>query len=215
MRWRYHKKQHFRFPKILLSILCILFYLIYIFFERQISDGINNIVILKAEELCTNAVNTAVIDTLCEDNYQYGDFAEINNNGKTVTNISINSVNSNKFKAKVSLKSQENIKEMSGMSINYNIGDFLYSQLFGARGFDVTVKLSFSASVTTDIESTFTECGINQTKHTLSVKVCAKVYITSDKDFETYKTVITTVPIAENIIIGEIPSFYREITHSE
>lgn len=215
MRRRYHKKHHFHFPKILLSIFCILFYLIYIFFERQISDGINNIVILKAEELCTNAVNTAVIDTLCEDNYQYGDFAEINNNGKTVTNISINSVNSNKFKAKVSLKSQENIKEMSGMSINYNIGDFLYSQLFGARGFDVTVKLSFSASVTTDIESTFTECGINQTKHTLSIKVCAKVYITSDKDFETYKTVITTVPIAENIIIGEIPSFYREITHSE
>ena len=166
---------------------------------------------IKAEELCTNAVNTAVVDTICEDNYQYGDFAEVCSNGKTVTNISINSVNSNKFKAKVSLKAQEYIKEMSGMSIGYNIGDFFYSQLFGARGFNVTVKLSFSASVTTDMESTFEECGMNQTKHALNIKVCAKVYITSDKDFETYKTVTTTVPVAENIIVGEIPSFYRGV----
>ena len=210
MKRHYHRRHRFLFLKMILIVGTIFFYLVYIFFERQISDGINHIVMLKAEELCTNAVNTAVMDTLCEDNYQYGDFAELCNNGKTITNISINSVNSNKFKAKVSLKAQQNIKEMSGMSINYNIGDFLYSQLFGARGFDVTVKLSFSASVTTDIESTFTECGINQTKHDLNVKVCAKVYITSDKDFETYQTVITTVPIAENIIIGEIPSFYRE-----
>ena len=209
MRYR-NKKHKFRFIRLLMILFSIAFYVVYIFFERQFSQGINNIVVLKADELCTTAVNTAVMDTILEEGCQYDDFAKISFNNQSVSNIALNTVNTNRFKAKISLKAQENIKKMSGMSINYNLGDFFFSQLFGARGPDVVVKLSFSASVVTDMESCFEECGINQTKHTLNIKVTAKVYITSDSDFETYRIVTTTVPVAENIIIGEIPTFYTE-----
>ena len=49
MRRRYHRRK-FRFLKILLTLVAIFFYVVYIFFERQFTDGINYIVMIKASK---------------------------------------------------------------------------------------------------------------------------------------------------------------------
>ena len=196
--------------KIIIALLLTAFVVIYIFFENQIAPNIRDITRVKAEELCTNAVNTAVVEVLESGQYSYGDFAQVNKTESSVINISTNSVKTNKFKSEVSLKAQEEIKKMSGMTISYNLGDFFGSQLFAGRGPDVLVQLYFSSSVVTDMQSSFEVCGINQTKHTLNIIVTCKVYITSDSNSETYTTVSTTIPVAENIIIGDVPAFYSD-----
>lgn len=195
--------------KVVFSVILIAVLLIYVFFENKIKLELDDIVRLKAEELCTNSVNTAVLSVIEEGGYKYGDFAEISANSNLVTNIGINSVSANKFKSQVALKAQENINDMCGMDISYKIGDFFDSALFMGRGFDIVIQLYFSSSVDADIESEFESCGVNQTKHTINVVVTSKVYITSDGDVcDTYTTVKTTVPVAENIIVGNTPSMY-------
>jgi len=201
--WRYRKVSR---GKIFIVVLLLVLFSIYIIFESQIEPGIIDLTRLKAEELCTNAVNTAVLEVLEENSFTYEDFVKVTSNNNTVTNISTNSVATNKFKSLVSLKSQEEIGNMSGMDINYRLGDFSNVELLSGRGPEIIVKIYLSSSVTTDLESNFDSCGINQTKHTLNVIVTSKVYITSDEGLDTYTTVITTVPVAENVIVGNTPS---------
>lgn len=179
-----------------------------IVFERGIRPGITDITRVKAEEMCNDAVNVAVLEVLEENNFQYGDFATVRFNNQSVSNISSNSVNTNKFKSLVALKAQDEIDNISGTEITYKLGDFSSSTLLNGRGPDIVVKMYLTSSITTDIISEFESCGVNQTKHSISVEVTAKVYITSENTEETYTTVVTTVPIAENIIVGNTPSLY-------
>lgn len=194
--------------KIILISILFLILTIYIVFEKQIESGIIDITRIKAEELCNDAVNTAVISVLDENEFSYGDFAEVTSNDSSVMSIGTNTVNANKLKSLVALKAQQNINDMCGMEISYKLGDFCGSELLGGRGPNVVVQLYFSSSVSADIENKFESCGVNQTKHTLNVIVTSKVYITSQSDLETYTTVVTTVPIAENIIVGNTPALY-------
>lgn len=193
-----------------LALICIfiLILITFLIFERSIRPGINDITRVKAEEICSDAVNVAVLEVLEENDFEYSDFATVTFNNQSVSNISSNSINTNKFKSLIAIKAQDEIDNMSGTEITYKLGDFSSSTLLNGRGPDIVIKLYLTSSVTTDIISEFESCGVNQTKHTLSVEVTSKVYITSNDDEETYTTVVTTVPIAENIIVGNTPSLY-------
>lgn len=205
-RRRYHRRVN-RF-KIAFICFLILILICFILIERCIRPSLNDITRVKAEEICNDAVNVAVLKVLEENSFEYSDFANIIFKDQAVSSISSNSVNINRFKSLVAIKSQDEIDNMSGTEITYKLGDFSSSTLFNGRGPDVVIKLYLTSSITTDIISDFETCGVNQTKHTLSIEVTSKVYITSDANEDTYTTVVTTVPIAENIIVGNTPSLY-------
>lgn len=205
-RYRYHKKIKLR--KIILVCLFGLILIIYMVFESYIEPSIIDITRVKAEELCNDAVNTAVLAVLDENHFTYTDFATITLKDQTVTNITSNSINTNKFKSLVAIRAQDEIDNMSGTEINYKLGDFSSVSLLSGRGPELVIKLYLTSSITTDIISEFESCGINQTKHTLSIEVTSKVYITSKENETTYVIIVTTVPIAENIIVGNTPSLY-------
>lgn len=206
LRKRY-KRQSIAWRLILISILGLIL-TAYFVFESYIEQSILDITRVKAEELCNDAVNTAVLGVLEDNNFNYTDFATVVFNEQAVTNISTNSVTTNKFKSLVAIRAQDEIDNMSGTEINYKLGDFSSMSLLSGRGPDLVIKLYLTSSVTTDIISSFEVSGINQTKHTLSIEVISKVYITSNAEEETYTTVVTTIPITENIIVGSTPSLY-------
>ncbi len=194
--------------KLVLVFILLLVTAVYMLFEYQIEPSFLNITRIKAEELCNDAVNTAIIQVIEKNNYTYTDFATVSSNNNTVTSIITDSINVNKLKSQVALQSQKNINDMGGMEINYKLGDFCGAELLNGRGPDLFVKIFFSASVTADTTSTFETSGINQTKHTLNVVVTSKVYITSEEGMETYTTVVTNVPVVENVIVGSTPALY-------
>lgn len=206
LRKRY-KRQSIAWKLILISILGLIL-TAYFIFESYIEPSILDITRVKAEELCNDAVNVAVLDVLEENDFNYTDFATVVFKEQAVTNISTNSITTNKFKSLVAIKAQNEIDNMSGTEINYKLGDFSSVSLLSGRGPELTIKLYLTSSVTTDIISSFESCGINQTRHTLSIEVTSKVYITSKDGEETYTVVVTTVPITENIIVGNTPSLY-------
>lgn len=194
--------------KLILIFILIIISILYMLFEYQIEPSFLDITRIKSEELCNDAVNSAIIQVIEQNNYTYKDFATVTTNSSTVTSIITDSMNINKLKSQVALRSQENINNMGGMEINYKLGDFCGAEILNGRGPEIFVKLFFSSSVTTDTTSTFESSGINQTKHTISVVVTSKVYITSEEGMETYTTVVTNVPVVENVIVGNTPSLY-------
>ncbi|MEE1282245.1 MAG: sporulation protein YunB [Acutalibacteraceae bacterium] len=205
---RHRYRKNLKLWKIILVCLFGLILIIYMIFESYIEPSIIDITRVKAEEICNDAVNTAVLAVLNENHFAYTDFATITLKDQAVTNITSNSINTNKFKSLVAIRAQDEIDNMSGTEINYKLGDFSSVSLLSGRGPELVIKLYLTSSVTTNIISSFESCGINQTKHTLSIEVTSKVYITSRENENTYVIVVTTVPIAENIIVGNTPSLY-------
>lgn len=87
------------------------------------------------------------------------------------------------------------------------IGVFTGIGLISGFGKKVNMPLITANSVKCDIVSSFTEAGINQTKHSLIINIIPEVYVVTR--FKTKRLLDTvSVLIYENIIVGDIPSTY-------
>ena len=191
---------------ITIAIMLVLFVLAYI--EFKIEPSIMDLTEIKAQTLATEAINTAVNNALERSKFTYADLAEINyTSDNSVGSISINTVNVNKFKADVSLETQNQLEKLQHREFNYYLGDLTGFELLDGMGPSLVVQLNFSSSVETEMKDKMESAGINQTQSTLEICVCAEIFLTSDEEYPNV-IVKTSVPVAQTLIVGDLPDYY-------
>lgn len=89
-------------------------------------------------------------------------------------------------------------------------GSFTGISLLAGRGPGVKIKISSAGNVETDLKSEFISQGINQTLHRVYLQVkCEVSILTPFKNIT--KDITNQILIAENVIVGKIPSTYYNI----
>ncbi len=199
---RYRKRNRFpKFPFILILIVTAFF----IFLEIRVKPVINGFAEVNAKSLATSAINHSVAEILEENEITCEDLENISYSNSRITAINSNTVNVNKLKSSITLRIQRNLSDIKNREIHIPIGSLIGGELMHGRGFTIPVNISMSGNVNTDFISSFEHGGINQTVHTLSVKVSADVTVRLPNGY-TNTSVETTVLIGETVIIGEVPS---------
>ncbi|MGN1111920.1 MAG: sporulation protein YunB [Acutalibacteraceae bacterium] len=184
--------------------------LVIVFFsyiEFQIQPSVMDLTEIKAQTLATEAINTGVYNAIERLNLTYDDLAEIKyTSDNKVASISTNTVNVNKLKAEVSLETQNQLDELQYREFNYYLGDLTGFELLNGLGPSLVVRLNFSSSVETEVKNSLESAGINQTQSTIEINVKAEIYLTSDEEYPN-AIVETTIPVAQTIIVGEMPNY--------
>ncbi len=193
-----------RFPKFLM-IPILLIISLFIFLEIRVKPIINGFAETNAKSLATSAINKSVAEILEENEITCEDLENISYSNSRITAINSNTVNVNKLKSAVTLRIQKNLSDIKNREIHIPIGSLTGSELLHGRGFSIPVNISMSGNVNTDFISSFEQGGINQTVHTLSVKVSADISVRTPNGY-TNTNVETAVLIGETVIIGEVPS---------
>lgn len=206
---RYRKR---RGRKIL--IFTILLVVLIVFLDSQLRPLIRNMAATQARAIFNNSVNEAVLDQLSVSGANYSDLVNIekDSSGKVLA-ISSNVVRMNELKAAVSLKVQERLTESQENGYHIPIGTLLGSELLHGRGPGIPMKISLAGSIVTDFESNFTEAGVNQTRHQIYMKVTATVFVMIP-GYDTSTQVETSVPVAETVIVGDVPNVYAGLNNS-
>lgn len=184
--------------------------LVIVFFsyiEFQIQPSVMDLTEIKAQTLATEAINTGVYNAVKRLNLTYDDLAVIKyTSDNKVASISTNTVNVNKLKAEVSLETQNKLDELQYREFNYYLGDLTGFELLNGLGPSLVVRLNFSSSVETEVKNNLESAGINQTQSTIEINVKAEIFLTSDEEYPN-AVVETTVPVAQTIIVGELPNY--------
>lgn len=184
--------------------------LVIVFFsyiEFQIQPSVMDLTEIKAQTLATEAINTGVYNAVKRLNLTYNDLAVIKyTSDNKVASISTNTVNVNKLKAEVSLETQNKLDELQYREFNYYLGDLTGFELLNGLGPSLVVRLNFSSSVETEVKNNLESAGINQTQSTIEINVKAEIFLTSDEEYPN-AVVETTVPVAQTIIVGELPNY--------
>ena len=116
----------------------------------------------------------------------------------------------NEIISSIPIKIQESINKEGRENIKIALGTFTGIKILAGRGPNVSVRISSIGNVETDLKSEFYSQGINQTLHRVYLQI--KCEITILTPFDSIQEQITNqVLIAENVIVGNIPSSYYNL----
>lgn len=198
--------------RIIFYIICaiIIPVIIALIGEMQLRPIIKNAGANALKNELTMLLNQAVNETVQNENSVYSDFVTVNyNENGAITSLITNTVYINSFKAALSQTVAQTVDRCGDFNITVPWGTLLGSEIFSDRGLELTVESSTYGFAVTDIYSSFESVGINQTLHKIYVEIdlTATAYI---GDYKVHETVNGRVPVAETVIVGNVPQYYSQ-----
>ena len=203
-------------PKFLRVIIAILIFIaIFIFctvyFRKNIVPTVMDSSIAQVRAITTNAINLAAT-TVINGGLTYDELFEVkkDNNGK-ITLIQANSPRINTIAREIANLAQANLDALGTQEISISVGTFTGLALLTGFGPDVTIKIVPIGTANCDFVSYFQSAGINQTLHKIYIDVYADVNIITPIDEPTVQ-VKAEILVCENVIVGEVPEFYLNMS---
>ena len=204
------RNKHNRRLKLFLFVLltaCVLAASFFMF-QRSMKPIVRTFALTKANNLTTVTVNNTINSILSSGEFHYEDLVDIeyDSQGK-ISAVKTDSIAMNMLKTVVSVKISEALNGIEETAISVPVGTLTGSTFMTGLGPSVNVRISLSCSCSIEVKNSFEYSGINQTLHKILLEVTAFVYVISMGDAVSTQ-VFTAIPVAQTVIIGEIPEIY-------
>lgn len=195
--------------KILFFVIIVIF--VVVFIDNQLRPMVKQIAENTANRVSVQAINEAITEVLEAEGIRYEDIVSINNlSDGEISSITTDIVKVNMLKSAVNSKIQEKILDSKYKEIKIPLGTLTGSEILAGRGPKINVKIKLHSNVVTDLESTFSQAGINQTLHQLKLNVSASIFI-EIPGYTTSANINTNFQVAETVIVGRVPNSYTSV----
>ena len=208
----YYNKKYKKRKRRKAKVLLLIFFFIFVFAFVYNYCIINPVVIEASRHsvysLSTSAVSDAIYDVIQEENISYEDLIKVQyDDAGNVAMIALQTVTLNLMARRFYQVAQVYLDNMGKKGIDIAIGAFTGIPALIGYGPSVNIKLVPIGAMTSTFESKFTHAGINQTNHSVFIRLYASVSMI----LPTYTATIDSVTemlVAESVIVGEVPSVY-------
>lgn len=159
----------------------------------------------KAKSVISNVIFQTAYTVFDDNAISYGNFADIvYNESSYICSIEMKSSSISKIQSLLSCRIYDELEKLEGTIINISLGDISGFYLLHGKGIDMDVKIDSVDCVLCNIESDFSEAGVNQTCHSIyfdiSVEICLIFPL---------KCIKTNIDVrylaAQTVIVGDVP----------
>jgi sporulation protein YunB len=167
---------------------------------------------VRAVQMATEAINNAVREKVAEEGMFYDDLIVVHkdNDGKIVL-MQANTAKINKMASDTTIAVQSAILRLGEESLYIPAGQITGLYFFANWGPKIRIEIVPVGTVRMNVDDRFQQSGINQTRHS--------IYLVFNTDIEVVvplksgqASVATQVPVAESIIVGDVPSTFVSLT---
>ncbi|MGI6199139.1 MAG: sporulation protein YunB [Christensenellales bacterium] len=116
----------------------------------------------------------------------------------------------NRMAADIAITAQEQLKERGMQEVHIPLGSALGWPMVAGQGPEIPVKIQPVGAVETRFTTEFISAGINQTRHRILLEATAQVRIVVPLGAGQIE-VNSTIPVAETIIVGDVPGSYVNV----
>lgn len=205
------KSGSLRILAVLLSLLIILA-LLGSYAQKKVFPYIMEISEMKTRNLVAEEVESAIKAEFGR-GLRYDDIAVIEKDPVYgVTSIKTNVNRLNALSSQITGRIREELFTGGRGKIGIPLGALSGNAIFSAEGPDVYVKFVSVGQVEANFKSDFTEAGVNQTRHTITMEVKVRVGIAIPAR-ENQREISVEVPLAETIILGSPPEKLNKAVH--
>ena len=162
----------------------------------------------SAVNCMTRVISEAISACVSEEGWSYQDFVktEVNESGR-ITSLTSDLASVAMLKTQVAEYLTEKLNTLQEESFGVPLGTLTGWMIFSGRGPTVRVDLLSAGDVELEVRHSFDEAGINQTHHQIFMDASARIHLMIPGEVLT-ETVVTSVCVAETVIIGEVPETY-------
>jgi sporulation protein YunB len=205
------KKKHIKsIIAIVVGLLALTATILLYYINKNIKPIVENMAQMRAKQIAIKAINEAVYEEITK-KFSKNDFiSKMTDKNNKVTNVDPNIVNINRLSTKTQLLVQKKIDKVGIQTIQVPVGNLINNQLISSIGPKISISMVTIGNAKVNYYTEFKSDGINQTKYKIYIviKVIVQEYISIAK---VNVEVNETVPVAEAIIVGPIPTTYVEV----
>ncbi|MCL6615084.1 MAG: sporulation protein YunB [Firmicutes bacterium] len=201
-----YKRRKFLSLLVLGGFLCGLSTTLYLV-DARLRPVLRDLALAKAKTLASAAVNRAVAQGAAQSiDYQDLIAVKTDREGRPVL-LQPNTGALNRLAARITLDVGRALADLHETRVSLPLGQVFGTQLLGSWGPQIGVRLMPVGTVEGRIVDSFGAAGINQTRHRIFVRVETEVKVVVPLVSATAR-IRTDVPLAEAVIMGEVPDFY-------
>lgn len=187
-----------------LLLIALLVLALFLLIDRNFKPLVFSLAEARSAAMASQVLSGAVAEAL-GDGVGYDDLMTVRMDEKgQVALLSANTVRMNMLADKAGEAALRRLKKMSSEQILVPLGAALGMTLFAGSGPGVPVSIVPIGSISTDFETEFESCGINQTRHKVYLQVTASIRIVIPTGAKTTQ-VTANMLVAESIIVGSVP----------
>ncbi len=207
MRFSVRKRR--RLPSVATAAILLLVLAVSIFWtvESHLKPTLMAIAEARAIQVATHTINNVVNEKVSQQiDPQTLVNIKLDSRGRVVF-IQPNTLEFNRLAADTTIKVQAALKLITQEKVYIPVGQVLGSQLLASWGPPIVVTIIPIGTVQVKVVDKFEQAGINQTRHMIYLFATTHVRIVVPLVSSTV-SVNTQVPIAEYVVVGEVPSTY-------
>ena len=154
------------------------------------------------------AMNEAVMEVLADSGDVYNTIMITDKaDDGSVSAVHINSVEINRFKAKLTDAVSNKLLSIEKQDIAVPLGTLLGWQLLAGRGPDIHLKIVPASYVSSEISNKMSSAGINQTEHSIYIRFSVQMSAILP-GYSTSTTVENEMCVAQTLVVGKVPQFF-------
>lgn len=189
------------FPLLLLLLLTL-------FFFSRLQPVFGSRSEAYAANMATQVMNESIQEVFASQHIGYSDLVVLKEKANgDISAVEADTVKMNQLKAAITTAVQSKIDGSATGEVKLPLGAMLGSELFSGLGPWISVKVAPVSVAVLDFTDSFESVGINQVKH----RVCLNANVTVSMvcaSMHRSQTVTTTIPVAETVIVGNVPNYY-------
>ncbi|MDD3270399.1 MAG: sporulation protein YunB [Syntrophomonadaceae bacterium] len=146
---------------------------------------------------------------------EYKDIVYIHkdNDGRIVL-IQPNTLMLNAIMAETVVEVSKDLEKLEENNISIPLGQLSGFRILAGYGPKMKVKIVSAAQVNVKVLNKFEQAGINQTRHLIYFQINSKIRV-AVPFLDDEVTVSTTIPLAETIIVGEVPDTFVDFNNTK
>ena len=198
--------------KILLAFLLLAVFAVVLLlvFRIRYHDAIRELAETQVRNATSDLINDAIDKQIETGNIRYDRivYFEKDLEGR-ITALKTNMTEINRLKTSILNLINDEILALDTTDIAIPVGSLLFPEFFSGRGPGIPVQILSIRNSDASFASAFTEAGINQTMHQLSLEVLVDVSVLVLGETDSF-TVSSHVVVAETVIVGDVPDTYLQ-----
>ena len=167
---------------------------------------VRELVIMEVDNETSNLINEAVDAYIAQGQLRYDDLVTLERTaegGVAAARIDLAAVN--QMRSVVLRELDERVPVRVREKVDVPLGNVLLPALLSGRGGSLPVRLVSLRSTNAELESAFSAAGVNQTLHTLALRVEVDLLLLTPAGLMS-RQVTCSVPVAQTIIVGDVPN---------